>query len=134
MNKSIEVQKKQEVALSEGSERVRDQRVYAPRADIFETGEEVVLITDMPGVNEKNVDITLEKNILNINGLVEVTPPEGCHPVYLEYETGDYERSFILSNVIDREKIEANIKDGVLYLKMHKVSPAVTRKIQVKAE
>lgn len=133
MTKSIEVQKKQELTPSEGSERVRDQRVYVPRADIYETDDVVFVIADMPGVNEKNVDITLEKNILKISGLVDADPVAGYQPVYMEYGTGDYERNFVLSNEIDREKIEANVKDGVLYLKMPKVGPAIARKIQVKA-
>jgi HSP20 family protein len=133
MSKSIEVQKKQEMTPSEGSERVRDHRVYVPRSDIYETDDVVVVIADMPGVNEKNVDITLEKNVLKIIGLVDPTTPEGLRPLYMEYGTGDYERAFVLSNEIDREKIEADVKDGVLYMKMPKVGPAVKRKIQVKA-
>jgi len=133
MSKSIEVQKKQEINPAEGQERTRDRRVYVPRSDIYETDDSVFVTADMPGVDDKSVDITLEKNVLTINGFVEFTPPEGYRPVYAEYGVGDYERSFVLSNEIDREKIEARVKDGVLSLKLPKVGPAIARKIQVKA-
>jgi HSP20 family protein len=133
MSKTIEVQNKQEAVPVEGSERTREQRVYVPRADIVETDDRVMVTADMPGVDEKSVEITLEKNTLTINGFVDAAAPEGYRPVYQEYGVGDYSRSFVLSNEIDRNKIEASVKDGVLYLKLQKIGEAAARKIQVKA-
>jgi HSP20 family molecular chaperone IbpA len=123
---------KQEVETVDGAERTRARRAYVPRVDIFETDDAIILLTDMPGVDEKSVDITLEKNLLTINGYVEVDAPDNYSLTYAEYESGDYERSFNLSDEIDREKIEATVKNGVLRLHLPKAAPAKTRKITVK--
>ncbi len=83
----------------------------------------------MPGVYEKSIDITLDKNVLTIEGNVEPVDLEGYSLEYAEYESGDYHRSFTLTNEIDRDKIEANVKDGVLRIKLPKVAPLVAKKI-----
>lgn len=124
---------KQEVEVTEGTERTRSGRVYVPRTDIYETAEAIIVLADMPGVNENSVDITLEKNVLSLNGYVEFSPPDDFDLVYAEYEVGDYQRTFTLSDEIDRENIEASVKDGVLRLYLPKAGPAKTRRIPVKA-
>ena len=88
---------------------------------------------DLPGVSEDSVEITLEKNVLLINGYVESVDPEGYSLAFAEYEVGDFERSFRISNEIDREKINATIKHGVLTLELLKADVAKSRKIKVKA-
>lgn len=130
--KDLEVQKEEAITLEEG-ERTRECPVYVPRADIFETEDQVTVIADMPGVDENSVDILLEKNTLTIRGLVEPEKHEGYTLSYAEYGVGDYERSFVLSNEIDRDKIEASMKNGVLRLILPKVEEVKTRKIQVKS-
>jgi HSP20 family molecular chaperone IbpA len=132
--KELQIQdtEKQEVAES-GAERTRDRLAFVPRVDIYETDETIVVVADMPGVDENSVDITLEKNVLTINGYVEPVQPENYSLAYAEYRVGDYERSFTLSNEIDQDNIEATLKDGVLTLHLPKVGPT-TKKIAVKAE
>lgn len=133
--KELQVQEaeKQEVAPVDGSERTRARKAYVPRVDIYETDDDVFAIADMPGVDDKSVEVTLEKNILTINGYVEPEQSDKYSLAYAEYEMGDYERSFKLSNEIDQEKIEATVKDGVLHLRLPKAGPAKARKISVKA-
>ncbi len=130
--KSLDVQK-QEILTGEETERTRECACYVPRTDIFETDQEIVLFADMPGVSSMNLDVTLEKNVLTINGNNEVQIPQGYTLDYQEYEPGDYQRRFTLSEEIDREKIEATMKNGVLRLTLPKAGPAKTRKINVKA-
>lgn len=130
--KELEIQKEEAITPEEG-ERTRECPVYVPRADIFETEEQVTVIADMPGVDENSVDILLEKNTLTIRGVVEPENHEGYTLSYAEYGVGDYERSFVLSNEIDRDKIEAAMKNGVLRLVLPKVDEVKTRKIQVKS-
>ena len=113
--------------------RTAPRRVFMPRADIYETKDSIVVTADMPGVDDKNVDITLEKNILTISGKVESFAPEGYEAAYREYEEGDFERQFTLTDEIDREGIQASMKNGVLKLTLPKAGPAKTRKIEVKA-
>jgi HSP20 family molecular chaperone IbpA len=108
--------------------------VYIPSASIYETSEEIVVTADMPGVDEKGIDLILEKNELTISGYVEPFEPEGYVRAYSEYAVGDYHRTFILPDEIDRDKISAVVKDGVLTIHLAKSPEALTRKIAVKAE
>lgn len=124
----------QEVAATTGSaERTRTRPVYAPRTDIFETDEGLVMLADMPGVSPDSVDVTLERQVLTVRGRAEDSPPQGFSPVYREYQPGDYERAFTLSEDFEAERIEASCKNGVLRLFLPKAGPAQTKRIQVRA-
>jgi len=131
-SKSLEIQK-EEITAPEDMERTRECRCFAPRADIYEAEEQIVVVVDVPGADEKSIDVTLDKSILTINANVAPVEPEGYALTYAEYEVGDYQRSFKLSDEIDREKIRATIKDGVLHLYLPKAAAAKARKIGVKA-
>jgi len=108
-------------------------KVFTPRADVYETKDTVELFADMPGVDEKSLDITLEKSVLTIRGHVDTSTPAGYKSALQEYDEGDYERSFKLADEIDRDGIKAAIKNGVLHVTLTKAGPAVARKIEVKA-
>lgn len=123
---------KQEIEPVEGAERTSERRAYIPRVDIYENDEGINLVADMPGVDEKSIDIMLEKNVLSIRGTVEAEAPEDYSLAYAEYGVGDYERRFTLSDEIDQENIEASVKNGVLHLHLPKAGPAKARKISVK--
>jgi len=96
------------------------------------TNDAIFVVADMPDMNENSVDITLEKNILSIQGLVEPVYPEGYSVAYIEYEDGDFQRRFTLNDKINQDKIEATLREGVLRLKLPKIVPT-QRKISVKA-
>lgn len=121
---------KQEVEAT-GAERTRERLAFVPRADIYETAEAITVVTDMPGVDETSVDITLDKNVLTITGYVEPMQPEGYSLAHAEYNIGDFERAFTLSDRIDREGIEATVKDGVLRLVLPKITEAKSRMIPI---
>jgi len=129
--KAMEVEK-QEMVPAEETERTREVCCFVPRADIFETEDKIVVVADMPGVAADSIDVTLDKDILTINGYLEPEIPEGYSLAWAEYRIGDYQRSFRISNEIDREQIEATIKNGVLHLDLPKSTAAKTRKISVK--
>ena len=116
------------------TERMTNRRVYVPKVDIIETGEAMVMYADMPGVNEKSVEVTLEKNVLKITGAVESDAFPGHSIAYAEYDVGDYERAFTVSDEIDRERIEAVVKNGVLKIALHKAPQAEVKKITVRTE
>ena len=87
----------------------------------------------MPGVALDGVDITLERRVLTIRGRSASNDHAGYQQVYSEYSNGDYERAFTLSESIDRERIEATLKDGVLHLILPKAETAKPRKIELKS-
>lgn len=131
-DQTMEIQKQEETP-SEEMERTRSRRAFIPRADIYETDNEIVVLADVPGANEKNVDITLEKNVLTIVAYIDPIRSGEYDIAYAEYEEGDYQRSFRLSDEIDRDKIEASVSDGVLRLRLPKSQEAATKKITVKS-
>lgn len=125
---------KKEAGTPEGVERMRPHKVYTPNVDILERKDEIVVTADLPGVDEKSLDISLEKNVLTINGRVESEVPEPYRLAYSEYGIGDYQRAFTLSDEVDKERIHATMKNGILRLVMPKAATAKARKITVIAE
>ena len=133
MSTEVREMEKKEAVLQQ-PENTRNHKVFIPRADIFENQESIVVLADMPGVDDKSVDITLDRNILTINGFVVPEAPAGYTLAYSEYAIGDYRRVFTLSNEIDRERIQARVKNGVLRLTLPKSKAVQPKKIVVKAE
>jgi HSP20 family molecular chaperone IbpA len=131
-DKSKEMQKK-EAAEAELVERTRAAKVYNPDVDIMEGKDRIVVIADMPGVNENSVEVTLDDNVLTIYGRVDWKLPEKMKLTHAEYGVGDYQRIFTISGEINRERIEANVKNGVLRLVMPKNDVPKMKKIAVKA-
>ena len=111
----------------------QDIPVFSPRVDVSETTEAVILVADMPGVDETSVSVDLDKNVLTVAGRFGLHTPEGYTLMYQEYGSGNYERSFTLGNEIDRSGIEAKVKDGVLRLTLPKAQEAQPRRITVMA-
>ena len=128
--KALEVEKNE---IQTETERVRDRRLYSAVADVIETENEILVLADIPGADEKTIELTLEKNVLKIDAYPEIDAPQGYSLAYAEYGIGDYQRSFVLSDEIDREKIEARVKNGVLHLRLPKSSAARMRKIAIQA-
>ena len=118
-NQESDLQKQESVPV-EGAERTRARKVYTPLVDIYENGDSIFVIADMPGVDEQGIDISMEKNLLTLKGTVSTMDPVGCSLTYAEYGQGDYERVFTISNEVDRDAVEATIKDGVLRLTLPK--------------
>src|SRR5215212_2122404 len=96
-------------AQPRGTERTRDRPVYVPRVDIIETEDALEILADMPGVTRDGVEVTLEQRVLSIRGRADISSPEGMAPIYLEYEPGDYERAFTLSDAVDPAGISARV-------------------------
>lgn len=132
-DKTKGIQKKESDSI-ERVEHTRATQVYTPDVDIIERQDSIVVTADMPGVDENTVDITLEKNVLTLYGRVDADLPEKFRLLYAEYGIGDYKRVFTLAGEIDRDKIHATVKNGVLRVLLPKAETAKTRKIAVKAE
>ncbi len=115
------------------SEITHHNRFFTPQVDILEDKDHLVLLADMPGVDAQSVDISIEENILTITGAVRRSDAGNRRLLYSEHDEGDYQRSFVVSEEIDRERIDASVKNGVLRLTLPKLNQAQTRKIDVKA-
>src|SRR6266581_1960255 len=118
---------------AENRSRIPSRPIYVPPSDIYETGDNIVVLAEMPGVAPDGVDITLERRILTIRGRSAANEHAGYQRVYNEYADGDYERVFTLSENIDRDRIEATLKDGVLHLVLPKAETAKARRIELKS-
>ena len=116
----------------ERAERLSTRPVLTPAADIYETREGLVLVAELPGIPPEGIDITLERRVLTIRGRGNAAPPSGYRQIYREYVDGDFERQFTLPEDIDRDRIEARHKDGVLHLVLPKAQTAKARKIELK--
>ncbi len=127
--KELEVQQKREVEKPQ--ETTVPARFYQPNTDIFEEEASLTLVMEMPGVRKDNVDITIEKNVLSIEGKIDFSQYENLEPVYTEYNVGPYKRSFSLSSKIDQSKISAEMVDGLLTLVLPKAEEAKPRVIQI---
>jgi HSP20 family molecular chaperone IbpA len=127
------LQAKEKAELTGTMEQIRPGIVFSPDVDIFETEKEITILADMPGVKSNNLSIDLRENILTLDGEVQAPEATGEVDTFREYRTGKYYRQFNLSEVIDQAKIEAEMKEGVLRLKLPKVEAAKPRKISVKA-
>jgi len=119
-------------ATAESAQRMPPRPVFLPPADIYETNDSIVVMAEMPGVPSNGVDITLERRVLTIRGRSAANEHASYQRVYNEYADGDYERVFTLSEAIDRDKIEATLRDGVLHLVLPKAEPARARRIELK--
>jgi HSP20 family protein len=122
----------QEVVAKEDMERTRERQCFVPKADIYESEREIVVVADIPGASQDSIEITLDKNVLTIDAFVDPEIPEGYSLAWGEYEIGDYQRSFRLSGEIDRDKIEATVANGELRLRLPKAEEAKAKKILVK--
>ncbi len=119
----VEVSRKQELS---GEESTRPGRAYVPQVDICETADSLWLWADMPGVDDKSVEVRLAEGVLSIAGQVSLQDYENLSPVYTEYNVGNYFRRFSLS-----EHIKARMTNGVLQLELPKSARAKPRRIEV---
>ncbi len=119
------------VGRYETGEATRSKPVIIPRADIYETEENVVVLADMPGVGPDEVDVSIEGRVLTIRGHVPEHVHKGSRLVHAEYGDADYQRVFTLSEEIDRDRISARQRNGLLILELPKAGQAKARKIEV---
>jgi HSP20 family protein len=110
-----------------------DNRAELPAVDVFEDDAGITLLADLPGVSRDRLELQVDGDALTIEGTVQSAAPEGLQPVYAELRLPRYRRSFTLSRELDTQRIEANLKDGVLTLRIPKQAHAQPRRIEVSA-
>jgi len=110
----------------------RKKPVFSPDLDIVEKSDGYVVKGDMPGASSDSIEINLEGDLLTIRGNVAESTEE-LPALYSEYKVGDFETTLRIAGEIDRDKIEAELKDGILTVNMPKSEKAKPRQIKVNA-
>jgi HSP20 family protein len=108
------------------------QGTWAPSVDIYETETELVLTAEVPGIDEKDIEIRIEDNTLIIKGerkLEKEAKEENYHRIERSY--GSFQRSFSLPAYVDHEKVQAEHQDGVLKITMPKRVEVKPRKVKI---
>jgi HSP20 family molecular chaperone IbpA len=99
---------------SEDHQESEEQFVFTPPIDIYETKDGLILRADLPGVSLETLDLQVQNNKLTLFGRVTSPSPDAAHLIHQEYREGDYLRSFILSENVDHDRINAKLNSGVL--------------------
>ncbi|MCG4454876.1 Hsp20/alpha crystallin family protein [Pseudomonas sp. MMS21-TM103] len=120
---------KQVVRRSESEEELQ---TLLPQVDVFEDKDGILLLVDMPGVPKDKLELRIDNNTLLIEGNIAPDTPENMEAVYAEVRLSRYRRAFSLSSDLDTARIDAQLRDGVLNLRIPKHAHAQPRKIEVK--
>jgi len=110
-------------------------RSFVPPVDVYEDEHGIQLRMEVPGVEEKDIDVRLENNLLTVRGerkLSQETKEENYHRVERRY--GSFSRSFTLPNTVNPENVKAGYDRGVLTLRLAKKAEAKPRQIKVNVE
>jgi HSP20 family molecular chaperone IbpA len=107
-------------------------KVVAPRVDIWESDQDIVFCADVPGVKDDGVRLTLERDELTLEANTDLTPAEG-EPLALEFTNVQFRRVFLVPKGIDGDNVSAELRNGVLRVRLPKSAQAQPRKIPVQA-
>ena len=113
-------------------ERAPQRPVVSPAVDIYEDADEIVLVADLPGVADGNVQLQFEKEELRIEASTSPAPPDWS-PLFREFAQRDYQRTFQLTPGIDVSKITAELKTGSLTVHLPKAAALKPRQIAIKS-
>lgn len=113
-------------------ERIQSGPTYRPAVDIVEKDQELLVLADVPGAGPNDIDVRLEQGELSIRAKVAPRREGVKHRLLREYGVGDFHRVFRVGEEIDSTAIAAELRDGVLTLRLPKTESAKPRKIEVK--
>ena len=114
-----------------GVENVKQRAAVVPNVDVYENASEIVLVVDLPGVSKEGLQIDLDKDQLTIEARRRAAQEQRLHSQ--EFRALDYRRSFAIPIGIDRDKVDAELKAGILTLRLPKSDALRPRQIQVRA-
>jgi HSP20 family protein len=119
-------------SVSEGREESLTTSSFAPAVDVYEDDHQVTLKIEVPGIDEKDIDVRLENNTLTVHGerkLEKEEKEENYRRVERQY--GSFTRSFTLPNTVDAEGVSAQYDKGVLKIKLAKKGEAKPKQIKI---
>ena len=120
--------------FSRGTDELLTSGTFVPAVDIYEDEHSITLKVEVPGMNEKDLDIKLENNTLTLSGerkFEKEEKEENFHRIERRY--GSFSRSFTLPNTVESENVQANYENGILSIKLAKRAEARPKQIKVNA-
>ena len=125
-----------DIATQDSTAAERAQRetsfVLVPEADVFEDSNGITLQIDMPGVAKDRLNLQVNQNALVIEGSAQISMPKEMAALHAEVRSTRYRRSFVLSEELESEKIDASLRDGVLTVRIPKRAELQPRRIDVR--
>lgn len=111
------------------------ERIWSPAIDISDTGDNLVIKAEVPGFDKKNINISLTGDNITISGKTQEEKEEKkSRYIYKERVSGSFTRSFTLPVPVDRNKVKATCKDGILEIVLPKAEEAKTKEINIDVE
>lgn len=107
------------------------QGTNSPRTNLLENGDKFEVRAELPGISKDDISIKIQGNYLEITGKREIEMPEGFRSHRTERSATTFSRSFTLPDEVDAGKVDATLKDGILYLTLPKSEAAKPRQITV---
>jgi HSP20 family protein len=120
--------------ITRKDEGVADDAWLLPPVDVIEDEVGITLYADLPGVSRDNLDVHVEGDNLFIDGRIALEMPKGMEATHVEVGRARYRRVFALSREFDIGKLTADLKLGVLKVRIPKAEHAKARRIQISAE
>lgn len=111
----------------------RSEPVLTPLVDIYETADGITVLADMPGVQREHLNVRVDVNSLLIEGSIGLAPQQNMSAVSADVRSTLYRRNFSLSSELEPDKIDANLKDGVLTVTIPKRAEVRPRRIEVRS-
>jgi len=115
----------------EQSSQAAEQPALLPPVDVIEDGEGITVYADLPGVPKERLDVHIDGEVLVIEGDMGLEMPQAMEATHVEVSLPRYRRVFTLSRELDPERMSAELKQGVLKVRIHKAEHAKPRRIQV---
>jgi len=138
MNEATPVSKTDPASRSEapvrGDAAHRGDGALLPPVDVIEDSTGITLRADLPGVPKEKLSLQVEADTLTIEAEMSIATPDGMEASYAEVSVPRYRRAFTLSKELDSSKVSAELRNGVLSLRIPKAEHAQPRRIEVKVK
>lgn len=117
--------------VAKRNERPEELQALLPQVDVYESNDGILLVADLPGVPKDKLELRIDNDTLLIEADIVQDAPENMEAAYAEVRLSRYRRAFSLSNELDSSRIDAQLRDGVLNLRIPKHPHAQPRRIEV---
>lgn len=120
-----------EQQVAKRQERPEEIQALLPQVDVYENKDGILLVADLPGVSKDKLELRVDNDTLLIEADIVQDAPENMEAAYAEVRLSRYRRAFSLSSELDSSRIDAQLRDGVLNLRIPKHPYAQPRRIEV---